>query len=100
MASTASIFTTSVLSVDVHSSLVEQRRLQVAFADETANKIQRAVLWGQADNLMMVPTGCDQRSERQGWTGDSGVTADEASLNYDMGRFCKSLRSVVPRPPS
>ena len=50
---------------------------------------------------MMVPTGCDQRSERQGWTGDSGVTADEASLNYDMGRFCKSLlRSVVPRPPS
>ena len=51
MASTASIFTTSVLSVDGHSSLVEQRRLQVAFADETANKIQRAVLWGQADNL-------------------------------------------------
>ena len=78
------------------SSLVEQRRLQVAFADETANKIQRAVLWGQADNLMMVPTGCDQRSERQGWTGDSGVTADEASLNYDMGRFCKPLRAVVP----
>ena len=100
MVSTASIFTTSVLSVDERSSLVEQRRLQVAFADETANKIQRAVLWGQADNLMMVPTGCDQRSERQGWTGDSGVTADEASLNYDMGRFCKPLRSVVPRPPS
>ena len=47
-------------------------------------------------NRMMVPTGCDQRSERQGWTGDSGVTADEASLNYDMGRFCKSLRSVAP----
>ena len=34
-----------------YSSLVEGWCAQVAFADETANKIQRAVLWGQADNL-------------------------------------------------
>ena len=74
MASTASIFSTSVLSFDEHLSLVEQRRLQVAFADETANKIQRAVLWGQADNLMMVPTDCDNRAERQGWTGGATMT--------------------------
>ena len=44
----------------------------IMFGDALANQIQRSVLWGQADNLMMVPTGCDQRSERQGWTGDSG----------------------------
>jgi alpha-L-rhamnosidase len=69
----------------------------IAFGDELANKIQRNVLWGQGDNLMMVPTGCDQRSERQGWTGDSGVTADEVSLNFDMGGFCESS-SFRPRP--
>jgi hypothetical protein len=74
-------------AVAVRSSVAQTG--SVAFADELANKIQRNVLWGQADNLMMVPTGCDQRSERQGWTGDSGVTADEVSLNFDMGGFCE-----------
>lgn len=36
-------------------------------------------LWGQASNLMMVPSDCDNRDERFGWTGDSALTADEAS---------------------
>ena len=47
------------------------------------NQVQHNILWGQADNLMMIPTDCDQRDERLGWTGDSALSAAEASLNYD-----------------
>ena len=31
-----------------------------------SNQVQHNVLWGQADNLMMIPTDCDQRDERLG----------------------------------
>ena len=51
------------------------------------NDLQANVLWGQADNLQGVPQDCNQRSERQGWTGDAALTADESSLNFDMGGF-------------
>jgi hypothetical protein len=51
------------------------------------NQLQHNTLWGQADNLMMVPTDCDNRAERQGWTGDSALTAHEATLNFDMSAF-------------
>jgi alpha-L-rhamnosidase len=35
----------------------------------------------------MIPTDCDNRDERLGWTGDSALSSVEASLNYDMGAF-------------
>ena len=41
----------------------------VGFSDPLMNQLQHNTLWGQADNLMMVPTDCDNRAERQGWTG-------------------------------
>ena len=34
-----------------------------------------------------MPQDCNQRSERQGWTGDAALTADESALNFDMGGF-------------
>ena len=51
---------------------------------------QHNYLWGQASNLMMVPSDCDNRDERFGWTGDSALTADEASVNFDLSSFCES----------
>ena len=36
---------------------------------------------------MMVPSDCDNRDERFGWTGDSALTADEASVNFDLSSF-------------
>eukprot|EP00041_Stephanoeca_diplocostata_P021741 m.512916 g.512916 ORF g.512916 m.512916 type:complete len:1042 (+) comp21898_c0_seq1:116-3241(+) len=59
----------------------------VAFSDDMLNKVQHNLLYGQATNLMMVPTDCDQRDERLGWTGDSALTSEEALMNYDMGAF-------------
>ena len=46
----------------------------VGFDEPLMNQIQSNTLWGQADNLMMVPTDCDNRAERQGWTGGETMT--------------------------
>ena len=46
----------------------------VGFDEPLMNRIQSNTLWGQADNLMMVPTDCDNRAERQGWTGGETMT--------------------------
>eukprot|EP01047_Picozoa_sp_COSAG01_P094343 COSAG01_NODE_25277_length_750_cov_0.990783_1_plen_106_part_10 len=47
----------------------------------------RAQLTTLAHACRMVPTDCDNRDERLGWTGDSALSSVEASLNYDMGAF-------------
>jgi hypothetical protein len=36
---------------------------------------------------MMVPSDCDNRDERFGWTGDAALTADEANVNFDLTSF-------------
>ena len=36
---------------------------------------------------MMVPSDCDNRDERFGWTGDAALTADEANVNFDLSSF-------------
>ena len=59
----------------------------LSFSDELLNKVHHNYLWGQASNLMMIPSDCDNRDERFGWTGDSALTADEASVNFDLTSF-------------
>jgi alpha-L-rhamnosidase len=67
-----------------------------AFSHPLLNQIQHNVLWGQTTNLMGVPTDCDQRDERRGWTGDAALSSAEALLNYDMGAFYHNfLRLIV-----
>lgn len=51
------------------------------------NQIQHLIHWSQLTNLMSIPTDCDQRDERQGWMGDTQVTAEEAMMNFDMAAF-------------
>ena len=46
-------------------------------------EIQHAVRWGQKTNLMSVPTDCDNRDERRGWSGDAELTAEECLLNFE-----------------
>jgi len=55
--------------------------------NDVLNKVQSAILWGQADNLMSVPSDCDQRDERKGWMGDAQLSSEEALFNYDMPAF-------------
>ena len=56
-------------------------------SDPMLQHVHHNYLYGQASNLMMVPSDCDNRDERFGWTGDSSLTADEASLNFDLSSF-------------
>jgi alpha-L-rhamnosidase len=38
---------------------------------------------------------CDNRDERFGWTGDSALTADEASVNFDLSSFYDSWARML-----
>ena len=40
--------------------------ISLAVSHSSLHQVQHNVLWGQADNLMMIPTDCDQRDERLG----------------------------------
>jgi alpha-L-rhamnosidase len=66
-----------------------------AASKEILNQIQRLVRWSQLTNLMSIPTDCDQRNERMGWMGDAQITAEEATLNFDMAAFYSNfLRDI------
>jgi alpha-L-rhamnosidase len=44
---------------------------------------------------MSLPTDCDNRDERKGWTGDAAITCDEAHHNFEMGAFyTNTLRNL------
>lgn len=51
------------------------------------NQIHQTIVASQRSNLMSIPTDCPQRDERHGWLGDALVTAEEASLNFDLAAF-------------
>jgi alpha-L-rhamnosidase len=60
------------------------------------NKLYSNVIWGQRDNYLDIPTDCPQRDERLGWSGDTQVFAQTASINYDTERFFKKwLRDMA-----
>eukprot|EP00040_Diaphanoeca_grandis_P031770 m.190577 g.190577 ORF g.190577 m.190577 type:complete len:1125 (-) comp32410_c0_seq1:45-3419(-) len=68
---------------------------QLTVSNPLLQQVHNNIVWGQASNLMMVPTDCDQRDERYGWTGDAAITADEATQNFDMGAFYHNWLRMV-----
>ena len=44
---------------------------------------------------MMIPTDCDQRDERLGWTGDSALASEEALSQFDMGAFYHNWAKMI-----
>ena len=74
-----------VTAINVRSALKQTGT--ISFSDPMMNNVQHNILWGQQTNLMMVPTDCDQRDERLGWTGDSALASEEALNQFDMGAF-------------
>ena len=51
------------------------------------NNIQENVILGQVSNMMTIPTDCDQRTERLGWMGDVGLSADSMAMNFHMEAY-------------
>ena len=65
-------------------------------SDETVNRLQSNIVWGQRGNFLSVPTDCPQRDERLGWLGDAQVFIRTASFNADVQAFfTKWMRDVV-----
>lgn len=57
--------------------------------------VQHVIVQTQIDNLHSIPTDCPQR-EKRGWLGDAQWTAEEATLNLDMGAFYANwIRSMA-----
>ncbi len=57
-----------------------------ACSNELLNKIQKATRWAYLSNAQSIPTDCPQR-EKNGWTGDAHLAAEQGMLNYDSATF-------------
>ena len=74
------------------SSSLSQPRAAVA---DVLSAVQRCVVQTQIDNIHSHPTDCPQR-EKRGWMGDAQWTAEEATINLDMGGlYVIALRCVA-----
>ncbi len=51
------------------------------------NNICKAYKLTQLDNLMGLPTDCNQRAERAGWLADAMVTSEAAMTYFDANSF-------------
>ncbi len=57
--------------------------------NDLVQQLYENIIWGQRGNFLDVPTDCNQRDERYGWTGDIQVFARTATLNYRADKFLK-----------
>ena len=80
--------------VHLHSALAQRAVVHFNNSD-TLNMIQRLAVGAQRSNLMTVPTDCDQRDERLGWTGDADLSSDSMCLNFDCGPFMSSFAATM-----
>lgn len=66
----------------VHTDVARTGRFECS--NSQINHTHEMIRWSQRGNLHGVPTDCPQRDERQGWTGDGHLMADQAFYNFDM----------------
>lgn len=60
-----------------------------ACGHELLQQLYENIVWGQRGNFLDIPTDCNQRDERLGWTGDAQVFARTASTTYRTKKFFK-----------
>lgn len=60
-----------------------------ACGHDLIQQLYENIIWGQRGNFLDIPTDCNQRDERLGWTGDAQVFARTASINYRTKKFFK-----------
>lgn len=56
-------------------------------SDEVVNKLYEGYLWGQRDNTIFFPQGCNNRIERHPWVMDGALTSASAMLYFDAATF-------------
>jgi len=70
----------TLVAQEVRSAMTE--RGSFACSDETLNAIQKATVQATKTNMHGMPTDCPHR-EKNGWTGDAQLSAEQALLNLD-----------------
>jgi alpha-L-rhamnosidase len=65
----------------VHTSF--DRAGSFACSNTLLNQMQQNILWSFVSNYHGYPTDCPHR-EKNGWTGDAHITAEQALYNFDM----------------
>jgi len=99
------------LSIDDFTGCVLYSDLEeignIETSDPLVNRLFLNALWGQRGNFLDVPTDCNQRDEKMGWTGDAQVFSGTACFNmdsyaffrkygYDMGKEQEERGGMVP----
>lgn len=56
-------------------------------SNEMLNQLAWVMRHTDGCNLMGIPTDCDQRDERHGWTTDTTSRAEGCTCHFDMGSF-------------
>ena len=82
-----------IQKVLIHSNV--QPNSNFSSSSQLVNNIQSNVIRGMLSNLMSVPTDCDQRSERRGWMGDAGLSAETFMLNFHMEDFFLNFLTLI-----
>jgi len=60
-----------------------------ACGHDLVQQLYENIVWGQRGNFLDIPTDCNQRDERLGWTGDAQGFARTASTTYRTKKFFK-----------
>ena len=64
-------------------------------SEKDVNQLLSNIRWGMYSNYLSVPTDCPQRSERQGWTGDTQVFSQAGTyLTYSKSFLEKYLQDM------
>ena len=59
----------------------------ISTSNEKLNRLISNIKWGQLSNYLYIPTDCNQRAERQGWTADTQVFSTAACYLSDSKLF-------------
>ena len=82
-----------IKKIVIHSDVKMNGQLNTS--NPLLNNIQENCVRGQLSNLMSVMTDCNQRDERLGWMGDSGLSAKSMQLNFDMNSFHSNFLQLI-----
>jgi alpha-L-rhamnosidase len=91
--STITIYSLESLNI----TSVHNRTGEITTNNRWINRMIENGFWGQASNWTTIPTDCNQRTERAGWTGDAQVIANAAMFNFDAIPFYDAYMEMMAR---
>lgn len=71
--------------VVIHSSF--RKTGEFTCSNPLINRLVENIQWSQRGNMMGIPTDCNQRDERCGYTGDANFFMPAAVYNFDIAAF-------------